>query len=87
MARASSGVSWPTDDRPSPAGVVRSMLPEAGGLANLAGLTRRWGCSKSTAWDRVRRAGFPVPVVYEGGSGPEKLWFLGEVDAWTEARL
>jgi hypothetical protein len=64
---------------------AREGIAGAGGLVNLVGLAKHWGCSKSTAFWWTQRDGFPEAIRYEGQAGAVKMWLVAEVDAFREA--
>ena len=42
-------------------------------------LSERWGVTRRTANEYVRRHGFPAPLAF---SGRTRRWLIDEVDAW-----
>jgi len=57
---------------------ARKGIEQAGGLATVAELAKRWGITTQWAWELSRRDGFPAPITTLGG---RDLFFVSETDA------
>lgn len=61
--------------------LARAHIYEAGGLATIAELGRRWGVSRSRAHEMAQREDFPAPVATVS-EGAVALYAVVEADEW-----
>lgn len=73
-----------TPDTPTVA-TMRRRTGATGKLATVGYLTERLGCSRQTALQLTREAGFPKPIdVLNDATRPMAVWWKKDLDRWVD---